>query len=239
MFNLEDDVPSYKIVKIYNADSAGNPKLVTDKPLIMDDDLSIKVNSKYGELWQSTPNEFMTLLAGAFGVPSGQFALQGVQIWQSTDPISVSINVDIQMDTDPYEDVIIPTKSLMSLVLPEKSKMTIGKKTSNTNLKLSTLIPPGPNVQAIVDMMKGDSRIADNVDKLLDKFGTTSRGVYKVVIGNINFNNVIITSIEPSFSKEMAYSESKMGYYASSATLSIEISTMEMGTTDMIDTIFV
>ena len=107
MFNLQDDIPSYKIVKVYNADAEGTPTLVTDKPLIMDDELSIKVTSKYGELWQSTPNDFMTLLSSAFGIPNGQFTLQGVQIWQSTDPINISITVDLEMDTDSYDDIII------------------------------------------------------------------------------------------------------------------------------------
>ena len=238
MFNLEDDIPSYKLVKIYNADENGTPTLVTDKPLIMNDELSVKVSSKYGELWQSTPNEFMTLLAGAFGVPSGQFTLQGVQIWQSTDPINLSITVDLEMDTDPYEDVIIPTKSLMSLVLPEKSSITIGKRTSNTNLKLATLIPPGPNVQAIVNMMKEDSKIGNVASKLLDKFGTNSRGVYKAVVGYATFNNVIITNVDPTFSSEMSYSNYKRGYFPTSVSLSIEMSTMEMATTDMMDNIF-
>ena len=238
MFNLQDDIPSYKLVKVYNADAEGTPTLVTDKPLIMDDELSIKVTSKYGELWQSTPSEFMTLLSGAFGIPNGQFTLQGVQIWQSTDPINISITVDLEMDADSYEDVIVPTKDLMSLVLPEKSEMVIGKKKATNNLKLSTLIPPGPNVQAIVDMMKGNSKIADVASKYLDKFGTTSRGVYRVKVGYATFNNVIITSVDPTFSSEMSYSETKRNYFPSSASLSIEMSTMEMATTDMMDNIF-
>ena len=89
MFNLQDDIPSYRIVEIYNADAEGTPTLVTNKPLIMNNELSIKVTSKYGELLQSTPSEFMTLLSGAFGIPNGQFTLQGVQIWQIFLPGSV------------------------------------------------------------------------------------------------------------------------------------------------------
>jgi hypothetical protein len=220
------------------ANEEGTPRLVTQKPLILDEELSIKANSKYGELWQSTPNDLMNLLAGAFGIPSGQFTLQGVQIWQSTDPISLSFEVELQMDTDPYEDVIIPTRDLMSLVLPKKSKITIGKETANSNLKLSTLIPPGPNVQAIVNLIKSDNKVANVASKLLERFGTDSRGVYKVVVGYATFNNVIITSVEPTFSKEMAYSNSKRNYFPSSASLSVQISTMEMATTDMMDTIF-
>jgi hypothetical protein len=215
-----------------------NNTLVTDKPLIMDDEFSIKVSSKFGELWQSSPNNFMNLLSGSFGLPNGQFTLQGVQIWQSTDPINITIPIEIQMDSDSYEDVIIPTRTLMSLVVPEKSKMVIGKKESNSNLKLSTLIPPGPNLQGIVDAMKNDSRIANLASKFLEDFSMGSRGVYNVKTGFATFNNVIITSVDPTFSKEMSWSDTKRGYFPCSATLSVEISTMEIATTDMIANIF-
>ena len=32
MFNPQEDIPSYKIVKVYNADAEGTPTLVKDKP---------------------------------------------------------------------------------------------------------------------------------------------------------------------------------------------------------------
>lgn len=235
MFNLEDDIPPYKLVKIYMADNT----LVTDKPLILDEDFNLKVTSKFGELWQSSPNNFMNLLSSSFGLPNGQFTLQGVQIWQSTDPIDISMNLEIEMDSDSYEDVMIPTKTLMSLVLPEKSKMVVGSKESNSNLKLSTLIPPGPNLQGIVNSMKNDSKLANMASKFLEDFSMGTRGVYKLDMGGYaTFNNVIVKSVEPTFSKEMSFSETKKNYYPSSVSLSIEISTMEIATTDMVANIF-
>lgn len=234
MFNLENDIPPYKLVKIYMA----NETLVTDKPLILNDELSISVSSKFGELWQSSPNNFMNLLSSSFGLPNGQFTLQGVQIWQSTDPININITLSVYMDDDPYTDVIVPTKSLMSLVLPEKSKMVIGNKESKNNLKLSTLIPPGPNLQSIVNFMKNDSKLASVASEFLENFSMGSRGVYKVIIGYATFNDVIITKCEPTFSNEMAFSNSKGKLYPTSASLSVEISTMEIATTDMISNIF-
>lgn len=235
LFNLEKDIPPQKLVKIYMADN----KLVTSKPLILDDDLSIKVNSKFGELWQSSSNNFMTLASSLFGIPNGQFTLQGVQIWQSTDPITINIDVDIEMDRDPYEDVIVPVQTLMSLVLPKKSKMVMGNEKSNSNLKISTLIPPGPNVQAIVNSMKDDSKFSELASNLLENFSQGSRGVYNVTIGYVNFVNVIITSAEPTFSKEMSYSTLRQNkLYPVSAKVSLEISTMEMATTDMVATMF-
>ena len=62
--------------------------------------------------------------------------------------------------------------------------------------------------------------------------------MYKVKVGYATFNNVIITSVDPTFSNEMSYSETKRNYFPSSASLSIEMSTMEMATTDMMDNIF-
>jgi hypothetical protein len=50
MFNLEDDIPSYKIVKITDGD---NQSVTGSIPLILEDELSIKVSSKYGELWEA------------------------------------------------------------------------------------------------------------------------------------------------------------------------------------------
>lgn len=234
MFNLEDGIPSHKLVKIYMADNT----LVTSKPLILDDELSISVSSKFGELWQSSPNNFMNLLSSSFGLPNGQFTLQGVQIWQSTDPINISMTLDVLMDDDPYEDVIVPTKSLMALVLPEKSKMVLGNKESKNNLKLSTLIPPGPNLQGIVNSMKNNSKLASKASEFLENFSMGTRGVYKIIIGYATLNNVIITKCEPTYSKEMVYSNSRGKFYPSSASLSVDISTMEMATTDMISDIF-
>lgn len=242
MFNLQDDIPSYKIVKITGANNSS----VTGKiPLILEDELSIKVSSKYGELWEASPNNFMNLLSSSFGLPSGQFALQGVQIWQSTDPIDLSITVKLEMDTDPYNDVIAPTVALMSTVLPTKGSM--GEKSqigglgfaqkAISNLKLKTLIPPGPNLQAIWSTISSEG-MSDDMGNALANFDKGENGVYNVKIGYAYFNNVIIKNVEPSFSSEMSYSESQMNYYPSSASLSLEMMTMEIATTDMMNTIF-
>jgi hypothetical protein len=242
MFNLQDNIPSYKIVEITGAD---NSSVTGNIPLILKDELSIKVSSKYGELWEASPNNFMSLLSSSFGLPSGQFALQGVQIWQSTDPIDLSITVSLEMDTDPYNDVIAPTVALMSTVLPTKGSM--GEKSqigglgffqkAISNLKLKTLIPPGPNLQAIWSTISNED-MTDAIGKALAHFDKGKNGVYNVKIGYAYFNNVIIKNVEPSFSSEMSYSRSQRNYYPSSASLSLEMMTMEVATTDMMNNIF-
>ena len=240
MFNLEDDIPSYKIVKITDGD---NQSITGSIPLILEDELSIKVSSKYGELWEASPNNFMNLLSNSFGLPSGQFALQGVQIWQSTDPIELSISVSIEMDTDPYNDVIIPIIALMNTVLPSKNTKSQMAENSNilnkafTNLKLKTLIPPGPNLQAIWKAISS-GEVVNEASQALAHFNKGTNGVYNAKIGYANLNDVIIKNVEPSFSSEMSYSNVQRDYYPVSASLSIDLMTMEIATTDMVSNIF-
>ena len=207
MFNLEDNIPSYKIVKITDGD---NKSVTGSIPLILEDGLSIKVNSNYGELWEASPNNFMNLLSNSFGLPSGQFALQGVQIWQSTDPIQLSINVIIEMDSDPYTDVILPIIALMNTCLPSKNTKSQMNENSNilnkafSNLKLKTLIPPGPNLQAIWNAISNGD-VVNEANQALAHFNKESNGVYNVKMGYANLNNVIIKNVEPTFSSEMSY----------------------------------
>ncbi len=237
MFNLEREIPYYKIVKIKDA---SGKSITNSVPFILEDDLSIKVSSKYGELWEASPNNFMSLLSSSFGLPSGQFALQGVQIWQSTDPIDMSVSVSIEMDTDSYKDVMEPIISLMSICLPTKGKngseSQMGE-TALSDLKLKTLIPPGPNIQAIWKAVS-NGQTNDVVSKALAHFNKASKGVYNMEIGYVNLNGVIIKNVEPSFSSEMSYSETEGGYYPVRASVGLEISTMEIATTDMIKNIF-
>ena len=226
-FNLEYDIPENKLVKIYKS---GETQTIIPQPLIMDDEISIKCSSKFGQLWEASPNNFLNLLSSSLRTSSGQFALQGAQIWQSTDPLSLSIKCRLEMDTDSYQDVVYPSKVLMQTCLPEINEHEgyidkIAKKINN-NLKLKTLIPPGPNIQALLREMGIDSETK-----------TESKGVYDITIGFVTLKSAIITSVEPTYSKSYAVSSSKNKLFPSSADLSIEIQSMEIATTDMIENI--
>jgi hypothetical protein len=148
------------------------------------------------------------------------------------------------MDDDSYLDVIQPTIALMNTTLPtkgsggtkEQMKDNVLKK-ALTNLKLKTLIPPGPNIQAIWGAVS-EGKSNDIVSKALAHFDKGKNGVYNVKVGYANFNNVIIKSVEPSFSKEVSLSPTKNEYYPSSVELSLEMMTMEIATTNMIGKIF-
>jgi len=242
MFNLENPIPKEKLVTI----KEGETNIIGRIPLILDDDFSIKINSKYSDLWQGSSSGFLNLLSSSLGMPSGQFALQGIQIWESTEPIEISITVKLEMDTDPYLDVINPTKVLMSKSAPKKGSSQVSSKidpNSNmitktiTNLKLMTLIPPGPNMQAIARAMGGNGNVSEEMSGFLKKF-EGGKGVYTVDIGYAHFYSVIIKNVEPTFSKELAYSMSQNKNYPSSASLSLELVTMEVATENMIDKIF-
>ena len=237
-FNLEYDIPSNKIVEIFIGD--GSTKLIS-QPLILNDDFSIKASSTFGELWEASPNNFLNLLSSQFNIPSGQFALQGAQIWQKTDPISININVSLEMDKDPFIDVVAPSLVLTQTTLP-KIRGNISEKNNNffsenLNLKLKTLIPPGPNLQTLINLMKNNNNTASNTNALLAG-NNGLNGVYDVRIGFVKFHNVIIKSVEPTYSKTVAISNSKNGkLFPVRADLSIEMCTMEVATTDMISSI--
>lgn len=230
-FNLINPIPQHRKVVITNS---GSSESIVGIPLILDEEVSIKVESQYGELWQGSSNNLMTLLASSSkNIPSGQFALQGLQIWKKTEPIKLSFNVHVEMDTDPIQDVLDPIRVLMCKVLPhygnggeiskddegliQKAEGYIEQK---WNIKLKTLIPPGPNLQTIIASMSADNN------------SNTIPNSYDVIVGWCKFRNMVITSIDPKFSKDVCYVNNKP--YPISAEVSIQVSTLEIATTNMI-----
>lgn len=225
-FNLINPIPQHRLAVISNS---GSDVDIIGVPLIIDDEISIKVDSKYGQLWEGSSNNLMNLLAGSFDIPSGQFALQGLQIWNSTDPIKISFTARIEMDDDPINDVMEPVRILMCKCLPHYSNgTTIEKATLNDklegaiekkfNVKLKTLIPPGPNLQTIFQEMSSDYSTASNT--------------FNLKLGYLKFRNMVFTSVEPKFSKDVCYVNGKP--YPISADVSLEFSTIEIATTNMI-----
>lgn len=231
MYNLDNDVPEHRKL------------IVGGTTLILDEDVSIKCSSKYGPLWEAQPSNLLNLLSNSFGTPSGQFALQGLQIWQSTDPLTVDVSGTRYMNTDPYTDVITPVSALMQICLP---KLSDGTGTvaefiddfveEKLGLKLMTLIPPGPNIQYIASQIKSgnESGLLTGALDALSNVQGGPRGIATVKIGNFTFSNSIITSVEPTFSKEVAKSTSKGKYYPISANVSITFTSVMIPTPSMI-----
>lgn len=223
-FNLVNPIPKHRLVKIYDSNDVD---IANGVPLIFDDEFGFKVSSKYGQLWQGSSSNLQTLLASK-GIPSGQFALQGLQIWNSTDPIKLSFSVHVEMDTDPINEVLNPIKSIMCKVLPHygngqtvDTDIQTGFVEKHFNLKLKTLVPPGPNIQTIVEEMSASSKHASNT--------------YTLKMGYFTFNNMVITGADPKFSKDVCYVSGKP--YPISADLSLDIESIEVATTNMINDI--
>lgn len=215
-------IPENRVVHIYGADD----KDIVDVPLFYDGEFSLKASSTFGSLWDAEGNNLLTLLSGATNgaLPSGQFALQGAQIWQSTNPLTLDLTLYLYMNDSGKNDVMSPALTLVSTCLPTKTdffQMKIG----NTNIKLQTLIPPGPNLQALI---AASGAVTGN--NLLDNFSKGSRGVYTLKLGqHITIPRIIITSVEPTFSKW-----TDEDGYPISAEIALSFTTMEIATTDMI-----
>lgn len=216
-------IPKQKIVKI----KGKNDVPIIENDLIYDEDLSFKLSSSFGNLWEAHGNNLMTLLSGGSKgkVPSGQFVMQGFQIWQSTEPLSFSLSLKLYSKDNARKDVWQPSLKLAQLCLPMKSKNSNGQ----TNQMLSTLIPPGPNLTQILKS-GGFNNLSDF---LAEKTGADPQGTYNIDVGGyVNFLSVIITSANPTFSKQIDGSG-----YPISATIDLEFTTSEIATTDMISNI--
>lgn len=237
-FNLIESVPDHRFFQL--CDGKGN---ITNVPMILDDDYSIKASSKFGQLWEASPNNLMNLLANSANIPSGQFALQGAQIWQSSEPLSFDISVNIYADTDSYNDVICSVKNLMCTCLPtmtsQSSKGLAGateQLVQNTlGVKLQTLIPPGPNIQAIVKTMSANTKRGYQIQSAT-RGG--AKGLYYAKIGTFRLYNALVLDVNPTFSKEVSFSNAKQNYYPISASVQLTLSSFEIATTDMITGLF-
>lgn len=222
-------IPENRIIKILGKDDSD----ILGVPLFYDGALSLKVSSKYASLWDGGSSNLLTLLSATSDkIPSGQFAMQGTQIWQSTDPLSLDFTARLEMKDSALRDVVAPVYKLMSMCLPTKQAfmggegITIGK----INLKLDTLIPPGPDIRAI---LKGTINL-NGEDALSDWFNRGGRGYYNIKIGNnVTIPKVIITDVQPTFSKWTDEEDNPV-----SAEVSISMTTMEVATTDMMANIF-
>ena len=225
-FRLRDGrkIPANRVVKIEGANGS-----IIGAPMFIDGELSLKVASKFGTLWDAKGSNLLTLLSSVSSViPSGQFAMQGSQIWQSTDPLSLDLKVSLYMFDNALDDVVTPVLQLMSTCLPTK-KGFLEKKFdfmgASINVHLDTLIPPGPDAR---DILRGAIDISGD-SSLSNWYNQGSRGLYNVRIGNFTIPRVIITDVNPTFSEWTDENGNPI-----SAEVSIGIVTMEIATSDML-----
>lgn len=232
------NVPDHKRVIITQGGvdvlaNAGLPKAV----LVFDDELALNISTDYGSIIETKPSTLLNLLAGGASflgnnVPSGQFSLQGLQVWKDTQPLEFNLGLKLYMDTSGVLDVVRPAIVLAKLAVPSKTEDSKG------NLGFG-LIPPGPTIQDILNLA-GVTQDSD-VGKILNTFagflgvGIKNRsGLVDVEIGKFFFlRNCVLTKVVPNFSE--AKDEDLAPIYCE---LSIDFRTSEVATTQMLDGLY-
>ena len=155
--------------------------LIPNTPLLLEEDLTITLNSDFAPLFGGGQSSALTVLGGFVGSFSsfefsGQFKQFGFQAWTKTDPASFSLMLTLAMKTDATKDVLDPAKVLMKLPLPDD----ISARNDND---WGRLIAPGPTI----------------LDTVVDKTMKNSRKT-SCKIGPFNFPSVVIKRVEPTFS---------------------------------------
>lgn len=205
---------------------------------VYDDDFAFDISSEYGPILETQPVTLLTLLSdsikiGGYGIPSGQFALQSFQIWQTTEPLEFSLDLKMFMESSGQTDIVEPAMTLMKYVVPKKSTNSKGEPGQG-------LIPPGPNLQSVLEQsgITKDKFWGPVAQKFMNNgiISSSTRkygGLLDIIIGHYwHFSDCIITGVKPTFS------EAKDEDYAPiSLDLTVEFRTSEVATEDMLDKI--
>jgi len=202
------------------------PKLKKVPDLIYTDETTIQVSSQYGNLINIKGSNLLTLLSGATNgvIPSAQFGLQGLQVWESTEPLEFSLSVELHMKNSGTDDVLIPALALSKVALPSYK--------GGDSKKGMMLIPPGPDLKDVLSLVGAsigvDALFSGGREKKEAKDGG---GMLSVKIGKfITIPNVLITKAEPTFSKLLDEDGAPV-----SCKIQLSFKTMEVATTYMIE----
>lgn len=216
-------------VKFYSSDNKDLLEAYTNTHLLLTNDIEIRTVNTYGSiLGEVEPNNLLNILASSFtfanfSIPA-QNSLQSIAIWQKTDPLTMSLEVSVPMVNSGRRDVVEPMYQLIGYTLPSKVDDNKGIKGS--------LIPPGPNLAAILDTVGLSSEkvggaitaASFNIIKVMK-----SKGVIKIKVGEyLTLPDCVITGITPTFSKEL-----DEDYFPISCTATIDIQTVEVATEQM------
>jgi hypothetical protein len=194
--------------------------------LIFNEQVSLNFSSKYGDLAQAQGSNLLTLLSGFTGgkVPSGQFGIQSLQVWQGTEPLSFSLDVELHMVDSGKHDVLIPALALTKLCLPSYK--------GSGDKRGMALIPPGPDLGYILQTVIQSSMVLSELfnDGQSIKSPSNGGGIVSIQFGRMfTLQNVLLTKIQPTFS--ILKDEEGMPV---NCKLSMEFTTMEVATTAMV-----
>lgn len=184
---------------------------------------------------KTTPNATgLTLAAdsaaGILKFMSGKYKLFGLQIWKSTHPLDLSINLEFFSTYNALKQVYEPILELEKMPLPEEGTASQETKDnvkffggSNTLAQnLVPLIPPGPSIEyAFVGTNKNNKG--------------RGRCIIDVQIGSLYFKDVFITSCSVTYSnqKMRVWDNTGSNYhdYSISAVATLQLRTIYVITT--------
>lgn len=213
---------------IFNSLQSTTPGLALPVQLIMTEGVTLKISSQYKNLVEAQSSTMLNLISGLTKgvVPSGQFGLQGLQIWESTDVLDFSLTCELHMATSGRADVVLPALALSKICVPSYNKSGISAGWG--------LIPPGPSLKDILGLVKATLDKTDDFgNRQISKDPKQGGGLLGIKIGKyLNINNIVVTKVEPTFSEIL-----DEDYMPVSCKLNIDFRTVEVVTTDMLDKI--
>jgi hypothetical protein len=138
-------IPRGKKVNIFNS---GDP-VIDNTDFKLESDINIKFLSSYATLTDILgidPNLLTlgTLISSSINsatgssLPSAGFKQVGFQQWTGTEPITFTMDIGLYMETNAYEDVVVPAKAFAKLALPTE----VGN--------LGGLVAPGPSALSMI-----------------------------------------------------------------------------------------
>jgi hypothetical protein len=206
-------VPSGSVVKFSGSAISDDMKTYSnDNKYCLSEDLQLTLHSTFTKLVDETAPKFFKALAGVtrdlFGVSmSGEYKQLGLQIWDSTDPLSLSFSVDLVMRMDAKKDVFLPMTELIQLPLPEDKGGIQG------------LVPPGPSILTAFGSTKSKS---------------SAGGVVNLAIGGLVLVDCIVTGAEPVISRYPASPDSGSTNYPIYAKVQVSVESSFTATREMI-----
>lgn len=155
-----------------------------------------------GKVQGFVPETFQLAVSSQFGQPFGQGLMNSTigtaskatlgvaltsqsmtaQIWEGSNPIEMTLEIEFVAESDPRSEVLQPIQSLLEMALPSKSKGFL-------------LAPPGPKYSDIIDWeamaggTKGEGAAANQISLHVGKF--------------LTFDNIVIENVNVTFHSMM------------------------------------
>lgn len=187
-------IPKGKLLRIRQAE-----KSVVDQPMILDEPVTVNLNSSFGPIMKQGGNltkgldivgAMLGQITGGEAKFGGQFKALGLHVWEGTDPITLNVTVTFHVDktdVNALEQVVIPTETLAAIPLPDTGSFEIDQGKFSTALDKAaqqTLVAPGPTVATLVGKDEGYN-------------------VYSIKIGQVVYlEKAIIKKAEPTWATE-------------------------------------